>query len=107
MSIASRSVVVAAVAFFVLAAPFAARTVRCGEVITKDTKVSNDLRCPTPVALEIGADGVDLDLRGHTIEAVLFYDENGSPYDMGIALLVAGHDDVSVKNGTVIADPGL
>jgi hypothetical protein len=107
VSTASRSIVVAAFVFLAFAAPAAARTVHCGEVITTDTRVSNDLQCPTPVAVEIGADGVDLDLRGHTIEAIQFEDENGSPFDYGIALLIPGYDDVSVENGTLIGHQSL
>jgi hypothetical protein len=91
----------------VLPAPASARVVNCGEVITVDTRVDNDLVCPSPVALEIGAHGVDLDLRGHTIEAVAFVDQNGVTYEEGEGLRIAGYDDVSVTNGTLIGHPSL
>ena len=43
-------------------------TVSCGETITADTMLANDLTdCPDH-GLEIGADGVTLDLNGHTID---------------------------------------
>ena len=90
-----------------LPAPASARVVECGEVITVDTRVDNDLVCPTPVALEIGAHGVDLDLGGHTIEAVGFVDETGSTYEEGEGLRIFGYDDVSVANGTVIGHESL
>jgi hypothetical protein len=92
---------------FALPSGASARVVQCGEVITADTRVSNDLACPTPVALEIGANGVDLDLAGHTIAAVGFVDETGSVYEEGIGLLVPGFDDASVANGTVIGHESL
>jgi hypothetical protein len=57
--------VVAAAAF---AAPGAARAVEveCGQVLTRDTVVSNDLTCDGP-GLIAGADGILIDLRGHRI----------------------------------------
>ena len=43
-------------------------TVQCGQVITEDTKLANDLTdCPEH-GLVIGADDVTLDLNGHTID---------------------------------------
>jgi parallel beta-helix repeat protein len=88
-------------------APALARVVHCGEVLTVDTRVDNDLACPTPVALEIGADGVDLDLQGHTIEAVTFFDENGGIHEDGEGLRTDGYHDVSVENGTLIGNSSL
>src|SRR5918995_4880123 len=46
--------------------------VSCGDVITEDTTLDSDLDCGdlsggAPPALTIGADGVTLDLNGHTI----------------------------------------
>jgi parallel beta-helix repeat protein len=76
-----------------LAAPAMAKKVQCGDVITADTKVSNDLKnCPDD-GLVVGADDVTLDLNGHTIDG----DESG--LDSGI--LIDGHDGVTVKNGTL------
>ena len=44
--------------------------VHCGDVITQDTKLGNDLvDCPAD-GLVIGADDVTLDLHGHTIDGV-------------------------------------
>lgn len=53
------------------------------------------------MALEIGAHGVDIDLRGHTIEAIEYRDEVGV-HDNGTALRNLGYDDVSVANGNLI-----
>ena len=107
MSVVLRMVLVLGAVFLAFPAFASARIVQCGEVITSDTRVDNDLHCATPVALEIGAHGVDLDLRGHTIEAVEFADENGSYYDEGDGLIVPGYDDVSVANGTIIGASSL
>lgn len=70
---------------------------RCDATITESTRLQRDLlRCPG-VGLVIGADGITLDLNGHTIAG-----------DPGITEPVAdgidneaGHDRVVVKNGTV------
>jgi hypothetical protein len=107
MSVVVRVSLLLAAVVLILPAPAAARVVACGEVITVDTRVDNDLVCPTPAALEIGANGVDLDLGGHTIEAVRFVDENGSTNEEGDALVVPGYDDVSVTNGTLIGVDSL
>jgi parallel beta-helix repeat protein len=106
MSVILRALLIAAV-FLALPASASARIVQCGEVITSDTRVDNDLACATPVALQIGADGVDLDLRGHTIEAVTFLDEDGVYNEEGSGLIIPGYDDVSVTNGTVIGNQSL
>ena len=43
-----------------------ANHVQCGDVITQDTTLDSDLRCPNN-GIVIGADDITLDLRGHTI----------------------------------------
>jgi parallel beta-helix repeat protein len=68
----------------------------CGETITADTVLTEDLICdrgapgPGPrgeYSLLIGADGVALDLNGHLV----------GPEYVGIG--VFGHSDVTIKNG--------
>lgn len=70
----------------------AAAQVQCGDVITTDARLTRDLNnCPAD-GLVIGAPRVTLDLDGHTIDGV----------GAGIGINnTAGHDDVTVKNGTV------
>src|SRR4051794_40004914 len=44
--------------------------VQCGDVITQDTKLDSDLtNCPGD-GIVIGADDIELDLNGHTIDGV-------------------------------------
>ena len=86
----------AAVALTLLLLPAAAeaRTVSCGEVITEDTRVDNDLDCSYPGSLlQIAADGVTLDLNGHTLS-------NRHPRGGGVRSL--NHDRVTVRNGTIV-----
>jgi parallel beta-helix repeat protein len=87
---------VAALAVGVLgfAAPAAhAVEVSCGQTISQDTKVSNDLKdCPGD-GLVVDTAGVVLDLNGHTI------DGDASGNDTGI--LISNVDDVTVKSGKV------
>ncbi len=83
------------------AAPAAeARIVTCGEVITEDTVVSNDLDCVTSgAALVIGADDVTLNLNGHTITAEPDF-STGANTD---GILSEQHDGVVIRNGYVEA----
>jgi parallel beta-helix repeat protein len=75
-----------------------ARVVECGEVLTEDTTLDNDLYCGTPdealpyPALEIGAPGITVDLNGHEVWVVP---------DEGTALRNVGHDDVTIENGRI------
>jgi len=62
-------------------------TVSCGQTITKDTKLANDLtNCPAN-GLIIGADNITLDLNGHTI------DGDGDGFDSCATECDAGVDD--------------
>jgi parallel beta-helix repeat protein len=79
-----------------------ANHVGCGDKITTDTKLDNDLvNCPNN-GIVIGADGVTLNLNGHTI------DGDGKAFaacprrkicDAGV--VTVGHDGVTVKHGSV------
>jgi parallel beta-helix repeat protein len=75
-----------------LAAPGAqAAAVTCGQVIAANTVVSNDLtNCPGD-GLVIGANGIVLDLNGHTITGT----------DNGNGIVIGTHNHVTVKNGRV------
>jgi Right handed beta helix region len=76
--------------------------VGCGDKITADTRLDSDLvDCPNN-GIVIGADGVTLDLNGHTI------DGDGKPFaacprrkvcDGGVVSV--GHDGVTVRGGSV------
>jgi len=81
---------------FLAPAPLAAAgraPVACGDTITQDTRLTaNLIDCPG-TGLVIGADGITLDLAGHTI------DGDGVGDDDGID--VEQHRDVTVAGGTV------
>ena len=76
--------------------------VGCGETITADTTLDNDLLdCPNN-GIVIGADNITLDLNGHTIVGngeLLRKCPKGEFCDVG--LLNDGHDGVTVRNGSV------
>jgi hypothetical protein len=73
-----------------------ASRVQCGEVITQDTKVVNDLvGCPGS-GLIVGADNVTLDLNRHTISGDGDFDESE---EAGVQ--VRGFDGAVIKNGTL------
>ena len=81
---------VVGVALAVTPAAQAAETVVCGQNVDHSIVVDNDLtNCPT-VGLETGANGITIDLNGHTID--------GQP---GIAGIVVDNNDVTIKNGRI------
>ena len=72
-------------------------TVHCGQSITEDTRLGNDLTdCPGD-GIVIGADNITLDLNGHTVDGDGAGDD---PEDFGIDN-TAGHDGVTVKGGSI------
>ena len=90
-------IVAAALVAGALAAPAsqASAPLHCGATITKSTKLTQDLtNCPG-VGIQIGADGITLDLDGHTVAAAA----KRNPKAHGI--LNVGHDRVTIKGGTV------
>jgi parallel beta-helix repeat protein len=76
--------------------------VSCGDTITADTTLDSDLvDCPNN-GIVIGADGITLDLNGHTVAG------NGEPVEpcprrefCDVGLLNLGHDGVAVRDGSV------
>jgi parallel beta-helix repeat protein len=85
------------------AAADAAVRVSCGEIITVDTKLANDLtNCPRH-GIIVGADGITLDLNGHTVDgdATPFEDcPEDEPCDVGIV-------NSALRNGTPFNGPGF
>jgi parallel beta-helix repeat protein len=80
-----------AAALALLPATATAQGVTCGQVITQDTRVENDLvNCPGP-GLVIGADSITLDLAGHTIDGA-----NG-----GIGIDAATRSGLTIERGTI------
>jgi hypothetical protein len=78
------------------AAPASAQPVTCGQTITQNTTLDADLNCfgtGVRTALFIGADGITLDLGGHTISAEF-------------SIVDEGHDNVTIRNGRLNNDEG-
>src|SRR4051794_16666741 len=74
-------------------APAAATVLHCGDTVTGNVRLGRDLDCTgRPAGLHAGADGVTIDLGGHTLSAA---DGQGT----GIAF--DGHAAVRVRRGTV------
>lgn len=68
-------------------------SIGCGDTITQDTRLAANLvDCPG-TGLVVGADGITLDLNGHTV------DGDGAGDDVGID--VTGHRAVTIAHGTV------
>src|SRR5437867_2062120 len=82
-----------ALAVFAWAPSASAAQVSCGQGITQDTRVDDDLFGCTN-GLVIAADHVTLDLNGHTIA--------GSG---GIGVVNIGYHDVTIEKGTIAGFP--
>jgi Right handed beta helix region len=80
----------AAVLVACLGAPAPAVAVECGATIVRDTTLHRDLRGCAGNGLEVRADGVTLDLAGHTI---------AGRGEAGV--LLGRHDGVTVRGGAV------
>ena len=67
----------------------------CGETVTADVKLTSDVFCMTAVnpGIVIGADGIDVNLAGHTMFGL-------APGSGGIDN-TGGFDDLTVRNGSV------
>jgi Right handed beta helix region len=67
--------------------------VNCGDMITEDTTLDQNLACPpgTESAIAIGASNITLDLGGHTL----------SGHAPGIGVLAIGHEGLVIRNGII------
>ena len=76
--------------------------VSCGDTITSDTTLHRDLTDCRSNGLVVGADGVRLDLNGHTLDGdgVETECQDGAVCDVGVDNS-AGHDGVTIVGGTV------
>ena len=94
MSRARLGILGVAVGLYVLAAAPANAALECGDAVTKDRKLKADLDCGlNESGLLITANGVDLDLNGHTITGNGDFDTDG--------ILVENRERVRVHGGTI------
>lgn len=77
-------------ALAILAWATSAEAQSCGQVVAENTTLTADLNCLGD-GLVIGADGIVLDLNGHTIDGA----------GLGVGIRNDGFDNVTIKNGTV------
>jgi large repetitive protein len=103
---AAAAIAVAALAVAGLLAPAAdaqpSATVTCGQTLTSSIRLANDLSACTGDGLVAGADGITIDLNGHTLSgsaSTECSDPSGQDVHFGVA--VTGHDHVTVANGTI------
>jgi parallel beta-helix repeat protein len=86
-----------------LAAPAAAKpALQCGDTVTHSVTLTRDLtNCPDK-GLVIGADGITVDLNGHTIDGTVtqLTDCDAPPFGPA-GISNPGYDRVTIKNGTL------
>jgi large repetitive protein len=82
-----------------LVGPVSGQSVSCGQVITADTRLENDLLDCPEVGLVIGADGITVDLNGHMLDGDA-RQSGEEATDYGIDN-TPGHIGVEVRNGTI------
>jgi hypothetical protein len=80
-------------------ARFTTQRVGCGETVTEDVKLTGDLDCPLLTGFVIGADGVDVNLGGHSMLGGVGVG-GGGPRAIDNA---GGFDDLTVRNGALTA----
>jgi large repetitive protein len=85
--------VLAAANLIALTSTAQAAPIACGSVVTRSVTLTDDLLGCQGDGLVIGADGITVDLNGHTVAGV------GSDDSVGIRNV--GHDRVLVKHGVV------
>lgn len=66
----------------------------CGSVVTRDVRLSRDLRGCTGNGLVVGADGVDIDLNGHLISGT-------GPFASLSGIDIDAHSSVRVHDGRI------
>jgi hypothetical protein len=76
---------------------FKTQPVDCGDTVTTDIRLTGNLgSCSGQFALKVGADGVDIDLGGYNLNGSF-----GPNVDPIAGIVNEGHDDVTVRNGTL------
>jgi parallel beta-helix repeat protein len=108
----SRAVPLAILVAGCLATPVAApaapppTTLTCGQVVTQDVVLAADVSCgPDQIdipGLIVGADGITIDLNGHTVSAFFGVERRGGP-----AVLNEGHGGVTIRNGVAQGITGI
>lgn len=94
LGLARTATAMAAAALIGLAAPSSAAALACGDTLTASVVLDADLGCPSGNGLVIGADGVTVDLAGHTITG----DDALATYGVDNA---GGFDRVTINNGII------
>ena len=64
----------------------------CGQTVTTNAVLTQDLSCPSSDGIEVGASGITIDLKGHVL--------TGGGGNMGV-YDSAGYDGVKVQNGVL------
>src|SRR4051794_29100730 len=75
---------------------FKTQPIACGETVTTNIRLTGDLSCGTDPVLRVGADGVEINLGGHTLSGFVSPKGEANP-----GIVNDGYDDLTVRNGTL------
>jgi parallel beta-helix repeat protein len=73
------------------------QTYGCGETVTTSFQLTGNLDCPQQAGFVVGANGIDVNLAGHTMNGEIAVGAGGPD---GIDN-TGGYDDVTIRNGTI------
>jgi hypothetical protein len=77
-------------------------TVHCGQTLTSSVRLANDLSNCSGPGLVVGADGITVDLNGHTIDGTVDTAPDCSLPPFGTpGIDTGGHNHLTIENGTV------
>jgi hypothetical protein len=77
-------------------------TVHCGQTLTSSVRLANDLANCSGPGLVVGADGITVDLNGHTIDGTVDTAPDCSLPPFGTpGIDTGGHNHLTIENGTV------
>jgi parallel beta-helix repeat protein len=84
------------------AAAHSTTTVQCGQKLTESVKLANNLLNCRGDGLVIGADGITVDLNGHTVDGIVTQtDCPQGPPEPGAGINIGAYDGVTITDGAV------
>ncbi|MEO9320526.1 MAG: right-handed parallel beta-helix repeat-containing protein [Nitrososphaera sp.] len=71
--------------------------ISCGDILTSNTKLADDITCTDDQGLAIGANNITLDCNGHAVN-------NITPFNFGTGIKLSGISGAKIKNCSVTGE---